>query len=468
MQSGRRHALRALRIGGPVRGAATLLHESRIPTDHFQDSLPKMPVPALSDTLSKFLYFAEPLVSDDEHLLARRGASAFAGAEGQPRGAAAGVLEPDVFHTKPKVSQTPLWREAVRLMPRSVAFYGAAATGAYALDMSQYANLFRSTRLPRPELDELSTCSDSRHVALFAVCLDGSSPEELGEVNRAMLHGRGIDGWLDESDDTRGIDRWFDKSFQLVVTENAKAAINFEHSWGDGVSVMTDAFTTAALKKGGVSPDGMMQMSFQLAMAKMSGRTVSTYESASTAAFKHGRTETIRAATPESRAFTDAFTDPAATPSARAAAMRAAVRNHSRVSRDALIGARRHGYGSLREGSAPLAPTRLSVYVGAGMDRHLWVLQRMAAERGLAPPLFESEAYRRLSKIVISTSTLSSPALANGGFGPFHPDCFAVGYVIRADGCGGQIMTYQRDSTGFADCMVAAMREMRDVLHVDS
>jgi len=325
--------------------------------------------------------------------------------------------------------------------------------------------------------------------ALFAVCLDGSSPEELGEVNRAMLHGRGID-------------RWLDKSFQLVVTENAKAAINFEHSWGDGVSVlrlanemfdastalptdtpappaapprrldfelppplaaaveeagrrfdatiagtdlatvMTDAFTTAALKKGGVSPDGMMQMSFQLAMAKMSGRTVSTYESASTAAFKHGRTETIRSATPESRAFTDAFTDPAATPSARAAAMRAAVRNHSRVSRDALI--------------------------GAGMDRHLWVLQRMAAERGLAPPLFESEAYRRLSKIVISTSTLSSPALANGGFGPFHPDCFAVGYVIRADGCGGQIMTYQRDSTGFADCMVAAMREMRDVLHVDS
>ena len=82
MQSGRRHALRALRIGGPVRGAATLLHESRIPTDHFQDSLPKMPVPALSDTLSKFLYFAEPLVSDDEHLLARRGVSAFAGAEG--------------------------------------------------------------------------------------------------------------------------------------------------------------------------------------------------------------------------------------------------------------------------------------------------------------------------------------------------------------------------------------------------
>ena len=236
MQSGRRHALRALRVGGPVRGAATLLHESRIPTDHFQDSLPKMPVPALSDTLSKFLYFAEPLVSDDEHLLARRGVSAFAGAEGpalqaellasserqytsyisapwfdmylrdraprllnynpqltfedeaarpsQANRAArlchaagrflltleagealdpdaahterryftrrgprqAGVLEPDVFHTKPKVSQTPLWREAVRLMPRSVAFYGAAATGAYALDMSQCAR-------PLPPLD---------------------------------------------------------------------------------------------------------------------------------------------------------------------------------------------------------------------------------------------------------------------------------------------------------------------------
>jgi carnitine O-palmitoyltransferase 2 len=173
--------------------------------------------------------------------------------------------------------------------------------------------------------------------AVFAVCLDDTAPEEMGQVNRTMLHGKGTD-------------RWLDKSFQLIVTANAKAAINFEHSWGDGVAVlrfaseifdhsismpatetpappasapgelrfvlppplagavvdaasqfdetirgtqlatvMRDEFTTSSLKRGGVSPDGMMQMAFQLAMAKLRGQTVSTYESASTAAFKHGR-----------------------------------------------------------------------------------------------------------------------------------------------------------------------------------
>lgn len=32
--------------------------------------------------------------------------------------------------------------------------------------------------------------------------------------------------------------RWFDKSFQLIVARGGHAAINFEHSWGDGVAVM--------------------------------------------------------------------------------------------------------------------------------------------------------------------------------------------------------------------------------------
>lgn len=32
--------------------------------------------------------------------------------------------------------------------------------------------------------------------------------------------------------------RWFDKSFTLIVTKDGKAAINFEHSWGDGVAIL--------------------------------------------------------------------------------------------------------------------------------------------------------------------------------------------------------------------------------------
>lgn len=34
------------------------------------------------------------------------------------------------------------------------------------------------------------------------------------------------------------ITRWFDKSFQLIITRGGTAAVNFEHSWGDGVAVL--------------------------------------------------------------------------------------------------------------------------------------------------------------------------------------------------------------------------------------
>ena len=50
-----------------------------------------------------------------------------------------------------------------------------------------------------------------------------------------------------------------------------------------------------------------MQMAFQLAHQRMHGSPPSTYEAASTSAFKHGRTETIRSATPESAAFANVF-----------------------------------------------------------------------------------------------------------------------------------------------------------------
>ena len=58
--------------------------------------------------------------------------------------------------------------------------------------------------------------------ALFMVNLDSAAPEGVHDTCLSMLMGNGTD-------------RWFDKSFQLVVTANGKAALNFEHAWGDGV-----------------------------------------------------------------------------------------------------------------------------------------------------------------------------------------------------------------------------------------
>lgn len=32
--------------------------------------------------------------------------------------------------------------------------------------------------------------------------------------------------------------RWYDKSFSLIFTQDGRACVNFEHSWGDGVAVV--------------------------------------------------------------------------------------------------------------------------------------------------------------------------------------------------------------------------------------
>ena len=659
------------------RGLATatpgleLLHESRIPTLHFQDSLPKLPVPKLHDSMRRLLYFAEPLLSKAEleetwrlaadfeyggegerlqELLVARDARRYSSFISEPwfdmylsdraplllnynpqltfrdedssgpgglglgpqtqvdraarlihasmtfmRTLESGKLEPDVFHTDPKRSKTPTWPEVMRMLPRGIAFYGAAVTGAYPLDMSQYGNLFRSTRLPGATRDSLQTYAGSRHVmvqrggafyelmvldgegktlplpqlraglqaivdadgadaaavapdeavglltslprdewavqraalaaaseanaaalhsidsAIFAVSLGAKSPVSLHDACREMLHGDGAD-------------RWLDKSFQLLVQANGKAAVNFEHAWGDGVAVLryfnevfdastalrnsgggggggrggggvprrlsfdlpasvksavrdakkrfdatigstelavleSDLFTSGLLKRHKVSPDGMLQMSFQLAHHRMHGYSAATYESASTAAFKHGRTETIRSATPESHAFAAAFCDGgggsggggakstttkvASSPSEKVALMRKAAANHSRITRDALT--------------------------GNGMDRHLFALRKLSEEGGKpAHPLFSGAACTKLGKIILSTSTLSSDALDNGGFGPVNDECYAIGYGIRNEGCRAQVMSYGRDSQGFIDNLEKAMKDMRAALEADA
>ena len=62
----RRPLLRLPRTRGLASSTSELLHSSRIPTLHFQDSLPKLPVPTLKATLGRLLTSAEPLVSAAE------------------------------------------------------------------------------------------------------------------------------------------------------------------------------------------------------------------------------------------------------------------------------------------------------------------------------------------------------------------------------------------------------------------
>jgi carnitine O-palmitoyltransferase 2 len=122
--------------------------------------------------------------------------------------------------------------------------------------------------------------------------------------------------------------------------------------------------------------DGTLQMSFQLAHYRMYGHSASTYESASTAGFKHGRTETIRSATVESDAFCRAFSDPDASVASMKAALDRAVAKHGALTKEALT--------------------------GKGWDRHLFALQKIAQERGIDEPLFSDPVSLAVRRICVA------------------------------------------------------------------
>ena len=209
------------------------LHKTLIPTYHFQQSLPSLPIPEVKDTLDRFLASAEPLVSPSElqeaqdavqdfllnhsdslqtQLVAKdkiekssfvtapwyemylqdrrplivnsnpavgwkedpnrttqlsRASSLLHAAAVTYRTLRDEQLEPDIFHTEPKKSETGWWANAIRFVPPSISFYGAYAVGAYPLDMSQYDYLFASTRVPGATEDTLKKYKNSKHVCVM-------------------------------------------------------------------------------------------------------------------------------------------------------------------------------------------------------------------------------------------------------------------------------------------------------------
>ncbi|DAZ93653.1 TPA: hypothetical protein N0F65_012861 [Lagenidium giganteum] len=475
-------------------------------------------------------------------------------------------MEPDIFHTKPNYSKTPAFNYFCKFLPEAVSFYGAAALGAYPLDMSQYKNLFSSVRVPKQGMDELKTSPGSRHIvvqrgskfykfdvltedgtavadeqilanidailaqplavgtksepgvglmttlnrdhwaaerehlvktsavnkasleaidsALFVVSLEHSSPESDVEISRTFLVGDGSN-------------HWFDKSFQLIVSQNGKASVNFEHAWGDGVAVLRylnemyqdsvkypaltssgqaqptelkwelsgqtkktlqdakdtfDAWTNrllidsadtpvtrADIAKHNIGVDGIMQMAIQLAHFKLHNKFVSTYESASTAAFKHGRTETIRSCTNEAVAFVNTMTNSNASSVDKVTALHKAVKKHGELTKNGVM--------------------------GQGCDRHLFGLKAMAGIGGMdLPELFTLPSAQIMGRIILSTSTLSSPCLEGGSFGPVNDDCYGIGYGIEKEGSKFQLSSYRKDLPQLRELLIESMLEMEQLL----
>lgn len=617
------------------------LCRSIVPTMHYQNSLPRLPIPKLEDSVKRYLNAQKPLLDDEQYRKTEQLAQKFEQGIGKQlqeqliaedkknkhtsfisgpwfdmylsardsivlnynpfmsftpdpkaeyndqltratnmtvsamrfmKTIRAGYLEPEVFHLNPLKSDTRAFKKFVRWVPSSLSWYMAYMVNAYPLDMSQYFRIFNSTRLPRPNKDELVTDDQAKHLlvlrnghfyifdvldrdgnivkaseiqahlkyilsdttpapefplgyltseqrdtwallrqklvengnaeslkkvdsAVFCLCLDDFPIKDVNHLSHNMLHGTGVN-------------RWFDKSFSLIMASDGTTAVNFEHSWGDGVamlrfqnevfkdstenptvtpkdlpaavdsskvvtklhfqlndvlkagivkakenfdaavktlSVDTMQFKTGGkntLKKYKVSPDAVAQLSFQVAFFRQYGKTVATYESCSTAAFKHGRTETIRSATVHTKKLSEAL-----------------VREPSKYSVGELqemITQCSKYHGQLTKEAA----------MGQGFDRHLLALRYLAAtESSSLPDFFQDPAYSQINNNILSTSTLTSPAVQLGGFGPVVPDGFGVGYGVHDDLVGCNVTSYpSRDIKQFLQCVNKSLEDIFNIL----
>ncbi|KAH8288031.1 hypothetical protein KR018_002257 [Drosophila ironensis] len=339
--------------------------------------------------------------------------------------------------------------------------------------------------------------------ALFCVCLDGEEDGVFDERSQEPLLKHLLAG--------KATNRWFDKSISLLISADGTTAINFEHSWGDGVAVLRyfnelykdtlqqpfvstetvhtpadgdlgnvrpinfeiDDATRAAVeaayaknasivdsldmnllkyphinkpacKQYGLSPDSIIQLSFQLAYRQAFSGYVGTYESCSTSAFRHGRTETMRPCTTATRDFCEALLQPERSrPSA--GELRAMIDKCSKV------------HGQLTKEAA----------MGQGFDRHLFALKNTAEKEGIpVPEFYASEAYKRINNNIISTSTLGSDALLAGSFGPVVKNGFGIGYSIQNDFAGAIVTTYKNQADGkvFIDSLESAFDKICAVI----
>jgi carnitine O-acetyltransferase len=338
-------------------------------------------------------------------------------------------------------------------------------------------------RGPDPNPASLATVE----AAILLLALEsGPPPAHAGssEAARLFLHG-----------DARG--RWFDKSIQLIVAANGVAGFCMEHAGFDGRNAARFAeflveaedsradqalgralaptelrfevteqlseaiedsgrraealigrtdlvvldfreFGKRAIVRHALSPDGFLQMAFQLAYFTLTGKTASTYEAISTKRFLHGRTEAMRCVSAESVAFVQSLRAARRPTDAAADLLRAAIANHT--------------------------ATVKRCQEGRGVDRHLLGLRHMLEHGEPVPALFTDSGYATLSRSVLSTSALNSPGIELTCFGPVVGEGFGLSYTIRDDSMCCVVTNFHGLAGAFAEELERGLLEMHALL----
>ncbi|KAF8969174.1 acyltransferase ChoActase/COT/CPT [Flammula alnicola] len=246
--------------------------------------------------------------------------------------------------------------------------------------------------------------------------------------------------------DGRGWDRldWVgdDKIWKecLAATDRANAIID---NSDDSVLWFENYGTDWIKNIGGhkLSPDAFVQMALQLAWFKTRGEFTATYETVLTRMFKHGRTETLRTFSRETRLWVLSMVNPNASNTQRFELLRQAISSHTRRTREAMT--------------------------GRGIDRHILGLRLLLRPlSGESAALLDDELFERSAQWKLSTSGLSAGLLFKGtGFGTSYEDGYGINYLAAPEmvkfGIESKFSNSLTSTQLFKDAIAAAMEEMQ-------
>lgn len=93
-------------------------------------------------------------------------------------------------------------------------------------------------------------------------------------------------------------------------------------------------------------------------------------------------------------------------------------------------------------------------------------MRYLANSKGMElPSLYKDPAYTAINHNILSTSTLTSPAVSLGGFAPVVPDGFGVGYGVHDDWIGCNVSSYPaRNVKEFLRCVHKSLEDIFTVI----
>ncbi|KAI0304336.1 acyltransferase ChoActase/COT/CPT, partial [Multifurca ochricompacta] len=272
-------------------------------------------------------------------------------------------------------------------------------------------------------------------------CMDGTPTLRLNEFILGSLAKKEIDlGTSSSSSSLTPPSEIILTANDAVLADVKEAEKNFDKFVGahDLCVLHYDGYGKNFIKQFKTSPDAWAQLVKQLAFHKFKGRPGVTYESAQTRKYQLGRTEVIRAASSESKAWVDAMVDPAATDAHRAALFRSAAARHVQYAAWAAD--------------------------GQGVDRHLFGLKKMIKDGEALPETYQDPAFSRTNHWELSTSQLSSQYLDGWGYGEVVPDGYGLSYSIGDDYIRWTITSLKLDTDEFRDCLAEAATKTRQMM----